>query len=126
MRNEEGKENKMSTNNRERAVRRGRKILSDERLDSFFAMLSEDEPSRCVLAVKLLREERAEGASYDEIFYTGDSHGYHLQVKKIEGERYEIDFGCQVTGTAGDGGVWEVLLKEEGIESIELKSMMLS
>lgn len=62
-----------------------------------------------ILAVQLINKELDEGMDLDEILKTREhGYGYSLDVQKVSGSRYRIDFGCLVGPLAGDGGIWAV------------------
>ena len=102
-------------NRRERRVRSARRLISDERLIAFFDAASRD---AAPFAVELIGSNMREGRSLDEIFYSGNDHGFLLSVERISASDYHIEFGCQAGPEAGDGGEWQVSFDGNEVKNI--------
>lgn len=104
----------MASNARERSVRAARKKISDARLNAFLITAR-----HCgVFAVELACEQLDDGESLDNLFYTGEHHGYHLRVKPLGENRFMIEFSCIPGPLCGDGGEWHVMYDGDMVASI--------
>jgi len=65
------------------------------------------------LAIALVGEQLAEGATPEAIFFDGEKYGFSLNVKG-RGRKFRISFGCVAGPMAGDGGEWEVEFDRDG------------
>jgi hypothetical protein len=94
---------------REKEARRASDRLGTDRLLAFFHAIKSDHD---VLAVKLLTDDLASGATLESIFLTGEAEGFTLHVKG-RGRRFHITFGYAAPGI-GDGGTWDVEFDDAG------------
>jgi hypothetical protein len=96
---------------REKAVRRARRIITDQQLLEFFRTIRNESG---ILAVELICDHLEEGLSLDAIFYTGEDDGFSLSVKARGKTNFKITFGCLAGPEAGDGGEWHVAFDDLG------------
>ena len=75
---------------REKAVRRARRIITDQQLLEFFRTIRNESG---ILAVELICDHLEEGLSLDAIFYTGEDDGFSLSVKARGKTNFKITPG---------------------------------
>jgi len=123
-------ESPMPANARERAVRASRKLLTDAQLTTFFRAIRAEfgtpDVAFRILAVQLINEALDQGNDLDHIFFTGKKFGYQLSVKELSENAFEVTFGCQVGGTAGDGGRWKVVFDRDTVLSAEIQDLWIN
>jgi hypothetical protein len=107
---------------RERSVRAARKLLSDQRLASFFHAIRDSGVS----AAAFMGRHLDGGESLDDIFYTGNEFGYTLSVRRRSGASFDITFGYQAAPLAGDGGEWCVSFDGDRVRSLHAGSEWIS
>ena len=95
-------------------VRKARRVISDERLIAFLRAARGDDS---VLAITVVNKQLDEGASLDEIFFTGEREGYQLSAARMAESTFEISFGCQAGPLAGDGGEWRVVFVGDAVQA---------
>lgn len=107
---------------REISIYESRKKISDRRLITFFRSIStkiDIGNQRNIIAVSSVNKNLDSGLMLNEMFYTKNEYGYSLLISKQSDYLFEIEFGCCVGPTAGDGGKWSVAFNEEdGVESL--------
>ncbi len=99
------------TTPREKAAVRALKFLGRDRFTNFIREIRQDQ--EC-FAVRLINEKLDAGRDLDSIFLTGDRYGFQLTAKDLEGNCFEIEFGCLAGPLAGDGGKWEAHFDTNG------------
>ena len=111
-------------NTREKSVRRALTLLGETRFLEFIRAATVSPGCK---AVELIFNEIEAGDKLEDIFFTGDDFGYHLNVKGLCAERFSIEFGCQAGPLAGDGGVWEIGFNIDGsVQSIDQSTQWIS
>ena len=65
------------------------------------------------LASRLVREDLESGKTLDEVFYTGEQHGFSLVVIKNPDDRFDITVGGHFGPLLGDGSSWEIKFDSE-------------
>jgi hypothetical protein len=101
---------------RQRGVERALKTLGAGRFMTFIRAVR---PLDDTLAVKLMAEALDEGQSLERLFYTGEQLGFTLDVTRLAGETFRIEFGCVAGPLAGDGSEWIVTFDEWNITGLE-------
>lgn len=104
---------------REITIQLSRKLISDNRLTQFLRAAGINNP---VIAINIINRHLDNGASLDSILYTGEDIGFQLIVEQRTENSFEIGFGCQAGGLAGDSGSWQVAFDEQDqVRSIALR-----
>ena len=88
------------------------KYITNERIINFLRYIRDHEG--IIVSDSLIGDELDEWKSLSEMFKKNkDGYGYFISVKKISYNTYNIEFGCQVGPTTGDGGDWVVSFDEK-------------
>ena len=83
-------------------------------VDRFKRFIRESAAEDHCIAVSSMNWHLDRGDSVEDIFFTGDEDGFHLNVESENERKFTIAFGCVAGPCAGDGGVWSVEFDEDG------------
>ncbi len=108
------------SNSREREIRKARRLLSDEQLLSLLRAMRR--PGQSSFAVEQINADLNQGQMLDQIFYTGESDGFHLKITRQAASRLQIEFswtfqqtlGNSTSFSEGAGGTWFVEVDASG------------
>ena len=89
------------SNLREREIRKARHLLSDEQLLSTLRAMRR--PGQSSFAVQQINDDLDQGQTLDQIFYTGETDGFHLKITREGTSRLRIEFSWTSRQTLGDG-----------------------
>jgi hypothetical protein len=112
-------------NSRERQIRKSRKLVTDEQLIAILHALRE-QGRRDPFALAQIDKALRAGQSLDQIFYTGTSDGFSLNITRQSDSRLKIELSWSFLQTEpdgtevgeGDGGTWFVEIDDAGGLSI--------
>lgn len=114
-------------NDRHDPFAQAKDLLGDARLTAFLRAAADDRDCH-VLAVKLINDRLDRGESLTAIFADQgrsfeEGYGFQLSATPTADSAYHVEFGCQVSPDAGDGGCWGVAFDGDAVRSIAIESI---
>jgi len=101
-----------------------RRRLGDSRLIAFLEAARQDGEG-VVFAVELATDGLREGEPLEHFVGVRDGATWHLGVRPLGEDTFEIEFGCLAGPNAGDRGMWEVVFKGDEVQSLVQKGRLL-
>lgn len=116
----------------ERGIAAARALLGDARIVTFLRAVyvreQEQVSGKPTTALRIAVRDLQKGTDLNELFVPWDMPGekfklgFKLRAKQLPDGRYEIEFGCNAGGNAGDGGAWLVAFGE-GDQVLSIESL---